>query len=176
MLTTTIESLEALATELEQDAEQQRARLKRLIAAYARILWAREPHQFRRRYTEHGDAAGRCNDSYPPNQEFRNQTGPRLVQVEDYNLEDVPTSTGFYHSWKRVTIDGGVYVDRMGQIYEANEMGTGRFGAFAAHPGDCSVECEIEWSLKSDVTLEQLQTAEQKMRELAFPLSQAAAS
>lgn len=172
----TIESLETLATELEHDAEQQTARLKRLITAYARIVWQREPHLFARKATERGDEAGHFDNSFPPAQKFRAKTGPRLVRVEAWETEDVATSGGYYYSWKRVTTDGGVYVDRMGQIYEANETGTGRLGQFAAHPGNCDVECEIEWSRNDNVTLAQLTAAEAHMRALAFPLSQAAAS
>lgn len=176
MNTITIESVEQLATELEQTAELQSAKLKRLIAAYARIIWQREPHRFVRKATEHGDEAGHSDNSYPPKQVYRAKTGPRLYCVEGWDTEDVATSGGFYYSWRRVTTDGGVYVDRMGAIYEANETGTGRLGQFAAHPGDCDVECEIEWSLKRDVTLDQLTAAEADLRKLAFPLSQAVAS
>ena len=176
MNTITIESLEALATELEQTAELQTTKLKRLIAAYARILWQREPEHFKRRDTEHGDEAGHWDSSYPPKQVYRARTGPRLVLVDELTTDDVPTSGGFYYSWRRVTTDGGVYVDRMGQIYECEETGTGRLGQFAAHPGDCDVECTLDWSRNSKPTLDQLALAEQKMRELAFPLSQAVAS
>lgn len=176
MNTITIEDLERMATELEANEAQQRARLDRLIRSYARILAVREPHLFERRATEHGDVAGHWDNSFPPKQEFRARTGPRLLRVEGYDTEDVATSGGFYYSWRRVTTDGGLYVSKMGELYEANETGTGRFGAFAAHPGDCDVECEVAWSPKREVSLKQLVAVESCLRELAFPLSQAAAS
>lgn len=172
----TIESLEQLATELEATEAAQRAKLDRLIRAYARILAAREPHLFERKSTEHGDEAGHWDNSFPPHQEFRAHTGPRLLRVEAWDTEDVATSSGFYHSWRRVTTDGGLYVSKMGELYEADETGTGRVGQFAAHPGDCDVECTIEWLRKHDVSLEQIATVELHLRALAFPLSQAAAS
>lgn len=176
MNTITVESLEALATEIEATEVEQRAKLDRLIRAYARILAVREPHLFVRKATEHGDEAGHYDNSYPPKQEYRAKTGPRLYCVEGWDTEDVATSSGFYYSWRRVTTDGGLYISKMGELYEANETGTGRLGQFAAHPGDCDVECEIEWSRKHDVTIEQLATVEADLRKLAFPLSQAAAS
>lgn len=176
MNTITIESLEQLATELEADQAAQRARLDRLIRAYARILAVREPHMFARKATEHGDEAGHWDSSFPPKQEFRARTGPRLLSIEAWDTEDVATSGGFYHSWRRVTTDGGLYVSKMGELYEANETGTGQLGQFAAYHGDRNVECTIEWSRKSDVTLAQLTRAEEHLRALAFPLSQAAAS
>ncbi len=172
----TIEDLERMATELETDESAQRARLDRLIRSYARILAVREPHLFERKATEHGDVAGHWDSSYPPKQEFRARTGPRLLRVEAWDTEDVATSGGFYYSWRRVTTDGGLYVTKMGELYEADETGTGRLGQFAAHPGDCDVECVIEWSGKHDVSIEQLRAAEEHLRRLAFPLSQAAAS
>jgi hypothetical protein len=172
----TPEDLERMATELEADEAAQRARLDRLIRAYARILAVREPHLFVRKATEHGDEAGHWDNSFPPKQEFRAKTGPSLLRVEGWDTEDVATSGGFYYSWRRVTTDGGLYVSKMGELYEADETGTGRFGQFAAHPGDCNVECTIEWSRKHDVSLEQLATAEEHLRKLAFPLSQAIAS
>lgn len=176
MNTITIESLEQLATELEATEAAQRAKLDRMIRAHARILAVREPHLFERKATERGDEAGHYDNSYPPKQVFRARTGPRLLRVAGYDYEDVATSGGYYYEWRRVTTDGGVYVSKMGELYEADETGTGRLGQFAAHPGDCNVECEIEWSHKRDVSLDQLVAAESHLRALAFPLSQAAAS
>lgn len=172
----TIESLEQLATEIEATEAAQRAKLDRLIRAYARILAVREPHLFVRKATEHGDEAGHWDSSFPPKQVFRSKTGPALIKIEAWDTEDVATSGGFYYSWRRVTNDGGLYVSKMGELYEADETGTGALGQFAAHPGDHNVECEIEWSRKREVTIEQLATAEEHLRKLAFPLSQAVAS
>lgn len=176
MNTITIEALEQLAIELEATEAEQRAKLDRMIRAYARILAAREPHLFERKATERGDVAGHYDNSFPPKQVFRAKTGPRLLRVDAWETEDVATSGGYYYSWRRVTTDGGVYVSKMGELYEADETGTGQLGQFAAHPGDCNVECAIEWSRKHDVTLEQLTLAEEHLRKLAFPLSQSQAS
>lgn len=176
MNTITIEALEQLATELEATEADQRAKLDRLIRSYARILAVREPHLFVAKATERGDEAGHWDSSFPPKQELRAKTGPRLLKIEGWDTEDVATSGGYYYSWRRVTTDGGVYVSKMGELYEDDETGTGKLGQFAAHPGDCDVECTIEWSRKHDVSLDQLRAAEEHLRKLAFPLSQAAAS
>jgi hypothetical protein len=178
MNTITIEDLERLASELEANETAQRERLLRLICAEARILAAREPHLFERMPTEYGDEAGHWDNSFPPKKEYRCRTGPRLLEVRDNTTDDVATSSGFYYSWKRVTTDLGLYVARDGSIYGADETGTGRLGQFAARPGDCDVECTIEWSQRdrNDLTLDELREVESHLRALAFPLSQAAAS
>jgi hypothetical protein len=94
-----------------------------------------------------------------------------LLKVQEWTTDDLPTSRGFYHDWRRITTDGGLYVSKLGELYEADETGTGRVGPFAAHPGDCAVECTIEWSQKHEVSLEQLTLIEQTLRALAFPAS-----
>jgi hypothetical protein len=174
----TIESLETLATELEKDQAAQRARLIRMIRAEARILAAREPDKFPRRATEYADEDGHYDNSYPPKQVYRARTGPRLVILDSCDYEDNATEGGFYHAWERVTLDPGIYVSRDGRIYGCEMTGTGRVGQFAAHPGDCDVDVTLEYSLRDEdeIPLEQLASAEETLRSLAFPLTQAVAS
>lgn len=176
--TITIEDLERLANELEANETAQRERLLRLICAEARILAAREPELFRRMPTEYADVDGHWDNSYPPKQKYKNRTGPRVIVVSEGVTDDIATSAGFYYSWKRVTTDLGLYVARDGSIYGADETGTGRLGQFAAHPGDCDVECTVGWSLRdrNELSLGELSEVESHLRKLAFPLSQAVAS
>lgn len=174
--TFTVEALEHLATELEGREQEQRQRLSRLCAAYVRIIAARAPEKFTPRATHHGDEAGHWDTSYPPKQEYSATTGPALIQVEERETEDVATEGGFYYPWRRVTTYGGLYVDMHGRWWRSDETGTGRYGQFAAHPGDCDVDCEIDWSTvdADDVTLAELGHAEAKLRKIAFPLATAA--
>lgn len=169
----TIETLEALATQLETDEEAQRAKLLRMIRAESRILAVREPGKFPARATVLHDEDGHWDSSYPPKQVYADRTGPLLVKVVGNKSSDVATSGGFYYSWRRVTEDPGLYVARDGTIYGCNEHGTGRLGQFAAHPGDCDVEVELDWSPRDlgDVTTEELAEVESHMRALAFPAS-----
>lgn len=173
MNTITIEDLEKLATELEADTEAQRMRLARLCAAYHRILRQREPHLFRRGPCRHGDEAGHFDSSYPPKQEFSEHNGPRVIKLLNRTVEDVPTSGGYYYEWRRVTTDGGLRIGYDGRWYRSEETGTGQVGQFAAHPGDCHVDCAIEWTIvgTADLDLEELTIAEGKLRALAFPAS-----
>jgi hypothetical protein len=172
MQTITIEQVEALATQLHSDEGTERAKLERLTTAYARILSAREPERFARQPLEKRDEAGHWDNSYPPTIEYCNYTGPRLIELSDCDYEDVPTSGGFYYDWKRVTTDPGLYVSRDGRIYGCEITGTGKLGQFAAHPGDCNVECELEYDERDDLSVEDLRTVETALRALAFPLSQ----
>lgn len=169
----TIDQLEALAVSLEQTDAEQRAKLLRMIRAEARILAVREPAKFQRKALEHGDEDGHFDGSYPPKQVFKNCTGPRLVRVHSWSTDDIATEGGFYYTWKRVTTDPGLYVARDGTIYGCDEHGTGKLGQFAAHPGDCDVECELDWDPRDldNVTTEELATVESHMRALAFPAS-----
>lgn len=77
-----------------------------------------------------------------------------------------------------MTVDVGLYVDRSGRIYGANETGTGRVGQFAAYPGDCDVDCSISWAPRDldELSTEELSEVEQKLRALAFPLVATAAA
>lgn len=170
----TIEDVEALALSLEGEEREKRVRLERLIRAYARIIHAREPERFARHATEYGDEAGHFDNSFPPKQVYRAHNGPRLIQLRDCSTEDLPTSGGFYHEWRRVTTDPGLYVAPNGAIWGATETGTGRVGRFAAHPGDCGVEVEISYDLRDDLSLAELEEVEEALRKLAFPMSQAA--
>lgn len=171
----TIDDVERLATELEATESEQRAKLERLIRAYARILATREPERFPRAHTEYADEDGHWDSSFPPKQVYRSRTGPRLLRVIRADTSDVATSGGFYYEWRRVTESPGLYVSRDGQLYGAEHTGTGQFGQFAAHPGNCNVSVEIEYSPRHDVSLDELREAEEHLRKLAFPLSQAAA-
>lgn len=172
-----IEVLEGLATELEDQREAHRARLARLCRAYVRILAAREPERFQAAACHHGDEAGHSDSSYPPKQQYTDHTGPRLVSIKSRTTEDIATESGFYFAWRRVTTYGGLRVDARGRWWRSEETGTGRVGQFAAHPGDCHVDCAIAWETVSDddVTLAELVTAETLLRQLAFPLATAVA-
>lgn len=172
----TIESLEALAAELEQDAETRAAKLLRLIRAFARIIQAREPREFARQPCEWGDVAGHYDNSFPPKKEYRDYTGPRLLEIYEEDTEEVATSSGFYYNYRVVTTNNGLYVAADGSLWGAERTGTGRLGQFAAHPGDCDVEVAIEYDRRDDVSIEALEAAEKKLRDLAFPLVAAAQS
>lgn len=171
MDTITIEQVEALAAQVEGDESVERGRLLRLIAAYSRILAVREPHLYERRALHHGDEAGHYDSSWPPRQVYSERRGPRLIRVRRWETEDVPTSSGYYHEWRRTTVDPGLYVDRAGTIYGADETGTGRVGQYAAHPGDCGVDCTIEWSVRdrAEMTIDEIREVEEHLRGLAFP-------
>lgn len=174
----TIDEIESLVASLEHEESERRASLKRLIAAHARKLAVSSPGSFKKRATKHGDEAGHSDNSYPPKQVYSDRTGPALLRVYDHDTEDVATSTGFYYSWKRVTTDPGLYVNAKGQIWGADETGTGRLGQFAAHPGDCDVDCTIAWRILRDDEIEtaSLEQAERELRALAFPAEPAAPS
>jgi hypothetical protein len=96
-----------------------------------------------------------------------------LRLVVQNSTTDIATESGYYYAWRRVTEDPGLYVSRDGTIYGCDEHGTGRLGQFAAHPGDCDVECELDWSPRDadELSTEDLATVEQHMRALAFPAS-----
>jgi len=166
-----LEAIEKLANEVGATADQERDKLLRLIRAEARILAGREPERFRRRPTEKRDEAGAWSEQYPPDIEYCNFTGPRLLTLIASREEDVPTSTGFYYEWRRVTVDPGLYLGRDGFLYGSFEEGTGCFGRFNAHPGNCNVEIKIEWRqlAESELELDQLRAAEKVLRVLAFP-------
>lgn len=172
-ITITVEQVEALASQLEASEQEQRQKALRLIRAYARILSAREPERFTRRPTECRDEAGHWDSSFPPGEEYYACSGPRLLTLRKRDYQDVPTSGGFYHAWKRVTTDPGIYIARNGTIYGCDEHGTGRVGGYAAYPGDCQREIELAWSVRdpSEIPTAQLLEAEAELRALAFPAS-----
>jgi hypothetical protein len=169
----TIESLEALASKLEQETATHAAKLERIIRAFARIIHAREPRKFARQPCGWGDEAGCSDNSYPPEKEYRDYTGPRLLEIIEEDTEEVPTSDGFYYSYRVTGTDPGLYIAADGSIWGAMRTGTGRFGQFAAHPGHCDVEVSIEYDQRRDVSTEELETAEKHLRKLAFPLIEA---
>lgn len=175
----TIENLEALASRLEATDKEQRAKLLRLIAAYARIIKAREPRQFRRRALEWSDEDGHWDNSYPPTIKYKDFRGPALIKVRHFASDEAATSDGYYHDYRVYTTDPGLYVDAAGHIYGCDIQGTGSVGSYAAHPGACNVRCELGWDIRpmddaDEVTLTELAEAEQHLREIAFPLASAA--
>ena len=172
--TITIEQVEALAERLEADDAAARAKAERLVRAYARILAIREPELFVARPREERDEEGHWDNSYPPKAASYDASGPALYVVEEHEVEHVPTSGGFYFAWKRVTTTAGTYVAADGSIWGCDEHGTGRLGQYAAHPGDCDREIELEWSRRRDVATAELQAAELALRALAFPAASAA--
>jgi len=172
----TLEDVEALAAQLEADDAAERAKLQRLIRAEARIIAVREPEQFEARPLEYADEDGNGDTSYPPGQSYRAYAGPRLIEVRECETTDVATSPGYYRTWRRITEYPGLFVDREGRIWGCDESGTGRVGSFAAHPGDCDVAVTIAWERRcdSEVSTEELREVERHLRQLAFPLTQAA--
>jgi hypothetical protein len=171
MTSITIEVLEALAHQVEEQEQTEREHLHRLIRAYTRILAVREPAKFRRRACEYGDETGYCDGFYLPKMQCRNYTGPRLFSIYEGDYSTIPTSTGFDHDWKAVTSDLGLYISPAGECWGRETAGTGEFGSFPAYPGDCSVEIEFHWRelAEDELPIEGLREAEERLREAAFP-------
>ena len=174
--TITIEQLETLATQAEADETAERARLHRLIRAYARILSARDPELYQRQPTMLRDEDGHWDESYPPAVTWRARTSERLIVVRDEQTDDVATTSGAYYEWRRVTTDVGIYIARDGSIWGCEQSGTGRVGSFAAYPGDHRVKVDARYSRRDDVTVSELRIAEAHLRDLAFPASAARAA
>lgn len=174
--TITLESLERLAADLEFGEEQRRERLLRLTAAYARILAVRQPELFDRRAVEYSDEDGYWDNSYPPKQQYKDRTGPRLIKVSSADWQQVATSEGFDYSWRATASELGLYVARDGEIWGGEYSGEGAFGRFAAHPGDHNVQLSIDWSPRDldEVSTADLVMVEETLRDLAFPLVAAA--
>jgi hypothetical protein len=172
----TIEQVESLAEKLEADERAQREKAMRLIRAHCRILAVREPERFASQPLEYRDEEGHWDGSYPPDQTYQNHSGPRLIEIRDCRTEQIATSGGFYHSWKLVTVDRGLWVDARGRLFEVDESGTGRVGQYAAHPGAVDVEVALEWRPAGDVSTADLLAAERTLRALAFPASARAAA
>lgn len=168
----TIDELEAIATQCTAEADAERERLARLIKIYARIIAARVPGKFRRGPLERSGDDGHYYSSFPPVILYKDFRGPRLIRIVEHEVSDISTSGGFYHEFRRVTEDPGLYISPEGAPYGADETGTGRVGQFAARPGYCEVMCAIEYRelAPDDVPLDRLQEAERKLRALAFPL------
>jgi hypothetical protein len=144
--TITIEQLEALAAQAENDNAAECERLLRLCRAMARILAVRQPEVFKRRATSITDEAGHYDNSYPPKAELHyGHAAPRLAIVQRHATEDVPTSGGYYHTWRRQTDDLGCYVAPDGSFWGCDETGTGAVGQYAAHPGDHDRDITRDW-------------------------------
>ena len=146
-----LEQIEAYAETLAKQRDAHRVELQRLIAAHAKILAARVPDQFQRAALRRHDEAGHFDNSFPPSIVNYDRTGPAVLELIAYETEQVPTSSGFYHSCDVVTVDTGAYVDANGNLYCANERGTCRIGQFAAHPGVCDYSTSIEWVQVTDM-------------------------
>jgi hypothetical protein len=168
----TIEDIEMLAGQLEADAAAEGNRLTRLIRAYARIVFQRQPDAFTPRALEYSDEDGHWDNSFPPKVRYKDRRGPRTIDVVEHDYETIATSGGFYYDWRAATTERGLYVDRDGDFYDATHEGTGSFGQCAAHPGDCGVMVTIEWHTvdAGEIPLDRLQLAEKTLREKAFPL------
>jgi hypothetical protein len=160
----TIEQLDALAQQVENDNDAEHARLLRLCRAMTRILAARQPDAFERRPSSITDAAGHWDNSYPPKAEDHyDHAVPRMISICAHDHEDVPTSSGFYYSWRRQTTDLGCYVSKSGAWYGCQETGTGAVGQYAAHPGDHNRDIMLDYS-RITPSLEQLKEAEKILR------------
>jgi len=167
----TLDQLEALADSLQLETTNRRTKLLRMIRAYCRILANREPETFADVHTEYADEDGHFDNSYPPSLRRKNFSGPSLVEIVSYSSEDISQESGFYYSYKTVSTDRGLYFDADGTPYGGEITGTGRIGQFAAHPGDCNVDCEIDWDSHNttSIPIARLQDAEKKLRDIAFP-------
>jgi hypothetical protein len=168
----TLAALEAIADEIVGEESQKREHLATMIRHYARILAVREPERFTRRATELSDEDGHYDNSYPPKLEWKDRSGPVSMRIVPGTYEQVATEGGFYHSWRAATSDSGLYITPTGEMIGATFEGEGRYGQFAAHPGDCSVMITVEWDRLDidDVPTERLVEAEAELRDLAFPL------
>ena len=168
----TLEALEQLAASMEADDKARREKLARLIRAYARIIAICEPGKYKPRPVEVSDEDGHWDGSYPPKIEYKDYSGPRLIQIRAGEYGTVATSTGFYHDWRAVTLDKGLYASRFGAIYCRTYSGTGHCGQYAAYPGNCNVRLEVEYDTidSDDLTMEDMEKVEKSLRELAFPL------
>jgi hypothetical protein len=168
----TIHELEALANEVCEETETAKQKLARMIRAFARIINAKSPSSFPQMPLEYSDVDGHWDNSYPPKQVYKKKSGPRLIVIIHDEQDSNATTSGFYHSSEYFTTDRGLYVSPTGEFFGCDEHGTGRFGQFAAHPGDCDVHCECEYDTidLDDIPLDRLQKAEKELRDLAFPL------
>ena len=172
----TLEALEQLATDLELSETQRRERLTRMIRAYARIVAVREPEKFKRRALEYSDEDGHYDNSFPPDQKFKDFAGPRLIRVSQAEYDEIATSDGFYHDWRAATSTRGLYVAKDGTLYGCTHDGSGSVGQFAAHPGNCGVMISLDWAPLDEVSTADLVMVEETMRDLAFPLVAAKAA
>lgn len=171
----TIEEIETLSAQICEETETAKEKLARLIRAFARIVEAKEPGEFSRMPRVYADEDGHFDNSYPPDQKYKQRTGPRLLEIIDNAWTYRATSEGFYHESEYYTTDRGLFVAPDGSLLGADMHGTGSYGQFAAHPGECSVECEIDYEELGldEIPLDRLAKAERELRALAFPLATA---
>lgn len=167
----TVTALESLAAELAAAGEAERAALIRTTRALARIAAARSPDAFSPRALVQCSEPGHWDGSYPPSTIYLHRQGPVTIIVRDIDTVDVPTSTGYYHSFRRETDVVGLAIAPDGTWYAGTVAGTGRVGQYAAHPGDCDVDCTIAWSEAdvNDVPIAVLASAVSLLRDIAFP-------
>lgn len=159
----TIEQLEALAAQVENDNATEHERLNRLCRAMARILAGRQRELFVARATSITDEAGHFDGSYPPKEECHGRSRA-LLRVRRYTVENVPTSGGFYHDFREQTTDVGCYVSLDGSLWGCDRSGTGRLGQYAAHPGECNRDITLDWHA-IEPTLDDLRAAEAALRD-----------
>jgi hypothetical protein len=174
----TLEALEALAAQLEANEQERREKLLRMIRAYVRILAVREPQRFRPAHTVYADEDGHYDNSYPPNQKWKRRTGPKGIILRDCETGSRATSSGFYHDLEYFTVAEEILIDADGDFHLGELTGTGRYGQFAAHPGECDVDCTLEFRTVGDgaIGTPELEDAEAHLRGLAFPLAAAVAA
>jgi len=175
---TDLHHVEMLAAKICEEQATAKGGLCRLIRAEAKIINARDPEQFKRKPLHHGDEEGCWDNTYPPKQTYSDYSGPRLKRIYSRVTEDTATEGGFYYRWRRTTTDGGLLVSPAGELYTSDETGTGQFGQFAAHPGNCGVSCAIEYNSigPEPFDLHILIQAEKELRAIAFPAKTTTAS
>jgi hypothetical protein len=165
----TIETLELLADQASQEQTGETIRLTRLIRAYARIIAFREPKRFPAKAVEYGDIPN-CDGSYAPRMEYRNFNGPKLLTIIPGSWEEIPETGDFYHDWRAVTKDRGLYVSPLGSLYGRETAGRGQFSGFPAWPGNCDVSLSFDFAPSPELSVERLETAENYLRNVAFPM------
>lgn len=169
----TLEQIEGMAAQIVAEAQTQRERLCRLIRAEARIAHNRRPERFKTAPSRYQDEDGHWDNSYPPDQVYCDYTGPQSLLIYAPTTEDYATSDGFYYEYRTVTTKRGLRIAADGTVYTVDQTGTGRFGQFAAHPGECNVDVDLEYSRTScdNLSIAELAAIESKLRSLAFPAS-----
>ena len=173
-MTITLDALESFANEVVANDAEERERLTRMICCYCRIIAVREPSLFSPRELKYGDENGHGDSSVPPSMCSKDHNGPRLWRYADWSFAEVATSGGFYYDWDAVPGSRGVFIDRTGGFFGAAANGSGRFGQFAARPGNAGVSIELEWEQLDDENLstDTIAAVEAELRAIAFPLSQ----
>jgi hypothetical protein len=173
--TITIADVEALADQLETDEAARRATSLRLLRACARIVAIRTPETFSREPVEYADVAGHSDNSFPSGQEYRDYSGPSVLEIATPTWNELATESGYYYRWRAVTCERGLFVGRDGSLWGVDVSGTGSFAPFAATPGDRDVEISLSFHRLdlADVSTDEILLAEKALRSLAFPLNAA---